>query len=408
MLRAWSTGIAAMSETHARSVIMTSPGGQTPLRVMIVDDSAFVRALLSGWIAAEPDMRVAAVVRNGQAAVEEIVRAAPDVVLLDVEMPEMDGISALPLLLEKRPGVAIIMVSALTRRHADASIQALMRGAADYIAKPNARDALAEGIDFRHDLVRKVRELGSARRGLSAPQPRWAQAAVRQESGEMLRPVFHPAAGRRPHARNLETIRLRPMSPFTPHVLLLGASTGGPQLLAQLFAGLGPVIDHVPVVLVQHMPSPFTSVLAEHLTRVSGRPAAEAVQGEPIRAGRTYVAPGGHHLRVERRGGEPVAVLDDGPPLHHCRPAVDILFESAATAWGRAVLAAVLTGMGVDGARGATRIVEAGGSVIAQDEASSVVWGMPGATARTGACSELVGANAMASRLRTLFGRSAT
>jgi len=386
-----------MTDSPARPVTAAAQASRpTPIRVMIVDDSAFIRGVLRNWIAAEPDMRVVAAMGDGRAAVEEIARADPDVVLLDVDMPELDGISALPLLLARRPGVAVIMVSALTRRHADVSIQALMHGAADYIAKPNASDSASAAAAFRGSLVGKVRELARAGR----PAIRGGPQAGRTLAEDMLPP---PAAPARPRSTG---IRLRPLPLFPPQALLIGASTGGPPLLAGMFRQIGAVIDRAPVLVVQHMPSPFTAVLAEHLSRASARPVREALHGEPIKPGCVYLAPGGRHLRVERRGAAVVAVVDDGPPLHHCKPAVDLLFESAAAVFGPGALAVVLTGMGADGTRGAARIVAAGGGVIAQDEASSVVWGMPGAVARAGLCSELLAADELAPRLRTLFGRA--
>src|SRR5205085_1381537 len=188
-------------------------------------------------------------------------------------------------------------------------------------------------------------------------------------------------------APELGDIVLRPFPPTPPRVLLIGSSTGGPQALNAILGAIGRVIDNAPVLITQHMPPTFTTILAEHLARTSGRPAAEARDGELIRAGHIYVAPGGLHMRVARRDGLPVIGLDDGPPVHFCKPAVDPLFASAAAVWGSWNLALVLTGMGADGARGAAQLVAAGGGVIAQDEASSVVWGMPGRVAQAGLAS---------------------
>src|SRR5581483_5063799 len=191
-------------------------------------------------------------------------------------------------------------------------------------------------------------------------------------------------------------IKLRPFHASLPRVLLIGSSTGGPQALSALVAGIGSVIDRAPVLITQHMPPTFTTILAEHLARVSGRPAQEAADGEPVRAGKIYLAPGGRHMRVVRRRGIPSIALDDGPAVNFCRPAVDPLFMSAADVWGNWNLAVVLTGMGSDGTRGAASIVAAGGAVMAQDEASSVVWGMPGAVAQAGLCSAVLPLDQMA------------
>jgi two-component system chemotaxis response regulator CheB len=200
-----------------------------------------------------------------------------------------------------------------------------------------------------------------------------------------------------------EPIKLRPFSPVAPRVLLFGSSTGGPQALAAVLSHLQPLAARIPVLVTQHMPPTFTTLLAEHLRRASEQPCREAADGEPIVRGNIYLAPGGRHLLVERREGVPTITLDDGPPINFCKPAVDPLFSSAAQVWTNATLAVILTGMGNDGSRGAADIVAAGGSVIAQDEATSVVWGMPGAAAQAGLCSAVLPINEIARKLMRLF-----
>ena len=204
-----------------------------------------------------------------------------------------------------------------------------------------------------------------------------------------------------------DRIALRSFSKTPPRILLIGASTGGPEALNALVSGLGEVIPLAPILIAQHMPAAFTTILADHLRRTSGHLAREAQDGEPVRAGRIYVAPGGRHMRVTRRDGAAAIALDDGPLINFCRPAIDPLFESAAETWGPWALGVVLTGMGSDGLRGATRIVEAGGSVIAQDERTSVVWGMPGSVAGAGLCSQLLPIDEMAPAIVRLFVRRA-
>jgi two-component system chemotaxis response regulator CheB len=196
---------------------------------------------------------------------------------------------------------------------------------------------------------------------------------------------------------------LRPFTAAVPRVLTIGSSTGGPQALMTLVAEIGSVIDRFPVLITQHMPPTFTTILAEHLARASKRPAHEAVDGEPVKAGRIYVAPGGKHMLVARRGTEVVIVLDDGPQVNFCKPAVDPLFQSAANVWHGSVMAAVLTGMGADGMRGGKDVVAAGGNVIAQDEATSVVWGMPGAAAQAGICAAVLPLPQIGPKLVRLF-----
>ena len=196
----------------------------------------------------------------------------------------------------------------------------------------------------------------------------------------------------------------RAISTPPPKVLLIGSSTGGPQALMALVTELGPVLDRYPVLITQHMPPTFTTILAEHLARSRRRPAHEAVEGAPVTAGRIYLAPGGKHMRVARRnGGGAVIALDDGPPINFCKPAVDPLFTSAIEIWHAGILAVILTGMGSDGMRGGKDIVAAGGSVIAQDEASSVVWGMPGAAANAGICAAILPLNQIGSKVNRLF-----
>jgi len=359
---------------------------------MLVDDAVVVRSLLSRWIEAEPDFEVVASLRNGREAVDQVERHNPDVVILDVDMPELDGIAALPLLLKKKPDLVVIMASTLTRRNAEISLRALALGAKDYVPKPETHGELNTSEAFHRELIDKIRQLGSrSKRPVFAPG---AKPAV------SLHPTLVPAPGEDAAER---AIRLRPFPLATPRVLLIGASTGGPQALNSLVSQIGSVIDYAPVLITQHMPPTFTTILAEHLARSSGRAAREARDGEEISAGTIYLAPGGKHMRVARQSGIAVIAVDDGPMVNFCKPAVDPLFASAAAVWGQWVLALVLTGMGSDGSRGAQDIVAAGGAVIAQDEATSVVWGMPGQAAHAGVCSAVLPLPEIAGKLTRLF-----
>lgn len=382
--------------------VATSPGLSTqrlePLRVMVVDDSAVIRGLISRWLEAEPDLTVAASVRTGLDAVHQIVRVSPDVVVLDIEMPDMDGITALPLLLEKKRDLVIIMASTLTRRNAEISFKALALGASDYIPKPESTREITAADVFKRDLIEKIRHLGARlRRPAVVPSPSLApvaqpaRAVLPRTSAGTMPPVAHPK------------LMIRPFSSVAPRVLVIGSSTGGPQALMTLVAHIGPVIDRFPVLITQHMPPTFTTILAEHLARTSGRPAHEAIDGEIIKPGRIYLAPGGMHMRVARSGASAVIALDDGPQINFCKPAVDPLFSSAVDIWQSGTMAVVLTGMGADGAGGGKAIVAAGGSVIAQDEATSVVWGMPGAVANAGICAAVLPLDQIAPKLVRLF-----
>src|SRR6195952_4391588 len=364
-----------------------------PLRVMVVDDSVVIRGLIARWIEAEPDMVVAASLRTGLDAVNQLERVNPDVAVLDIEMPELDGISALPQLLAKKRNLIIIMASTLTRRNAEISFKALSLGASDYIPKPESTREAAAADTFHHDLIQKIRHLGAKVRRTASPS--LAPAAPARDAALRSAPAAAPVA-------QTQLMR-RPFSMLAPRVLLIGSSTGGPQALMSLVTEIGPVIDRFPVLITQHMPPTFTTILAEHLARSSRRPAREAVDGEIVKAGQIYLAPGGRHMPVVRHGTDVAIALDDGPPVNFCKPAVDPLFTSAIDVWQGGIMSVILTGMGSDGMRGGKDIVAAGGSVIAQDEATSVVWGMPGAAANAGICAAILPLNQIAPKLVRLF-----
>jgi two-component system chemotaxis response regulator CheB len=392
------------------SIAVAPPSAQSAserdaIRVMVVDDAVVVRGLLARWIDAEAGLQLVASLRSGREAIEQIERIDPDVVILDIDMPDTDGITALPRLLAKKRDLVVIMASTLTRRNAEISLRALALGAADYIPKPESTRELTSSAEFRRELIDKVRALGARRKrraseahALAAkitaapPLPPTVAGGLRHVTSPGIAPATDHAA-----------IKLRPFPSTPPRVLLVGSSTGGPQALNAFLGNIHGVIDQAPVLVVQHMPRTFTTILAEHLARACGRPVSEAVHDEPILAGRVYVAPGGRHMRAVRRNGSPSIALDDGPLVNFCKPAVDPLFSSAAEVWGTRNLAVILTGMGSDGACGAGEIVAAGGGLIAQDEATSVVWGMPGAVANAGLCSAVLPIDQIAPRIIRLF-----
>ena len=356
---------------------------------MLVDDSAVARGFLRRWLEPEPAIEIVASLRTGREALDYLDRTNPDLVVLDVEMPDMDGITALPLLLQKKPDLSVIMASTLTRRNAEITLRALSLGALDCFQKPDAQGVITSET-YRQALVAKIRELGARSRRTLGP------ARAVRPIADPKEPVTQP-----------RSITLRPASAATPRVLVIGSSTGGPQALNDICSKLVPVIDEAPVLITQHMPPTFTTILAEHLARATGRIVREAEEGEPIRAGRVYVAPGHRHLKIARTKGQAVAILDDSPPVHFCKPAVDVLFSSAAEAFGGGVLGLVLTGMGTDGTQGGADIVAAGGNIIAQDEATSIVWGMPGSIAQAGLCSQVLPLPQIAPALIRAFGRRA-
>jgi two-component system chemotaxis response regulator CheB len=328
--------------------------GNTIARVMICDDSLVIRGAITRILHSDPGIRVVARAGNGQMAIEELKRTKVDVLILDIEMPVMDGMAALPLLLRVDPGLRIIMASTLTTRGADIALRALRLGASDYVPKPSTIGT-DDDDRFRHDIISKVKGLARLRRHATSP----------------VRPTA--------------SIAMRPAPILPPKLLAIGSSTGGPQALFTLIQGLGITVN-IPIILTQHMPASFTPILADHITKLGGLPCAEAKDGEPLLNGRIYLAPGDRHLIVEQTGKMFRARLTTDPPENFCRPSVDPMLRSACAASDGRVLVAMLTGMGHDGLAGTRQVVEAGGTAIAQDEATSVVWGMPGAIAQAGLC----------------------
>ena len=345
----------------------------TVARVIVCDDSLTIRGAIARMLDADPGIQVVARVSNGQAALDEVKRTPADVMVLDIEMPVMDGMTALPLLLRADPGLRVIMASTLTTRGADIAMRALRLGAADYVPKPSSIGAVNDET-FRRELVEKVKGLARLRRRAAQPT----------------------------HAAPAAALKLRPPSALPARLLAVGSSTGGPQALFTLVQGLGPA-PKVPVVLTQHMPATFTPILAQHITRLGALPCAEAIDGETLVAGKLYLAPGDRHLLVESTRGALRARVTSDPPENFCRPSVDPMLRSAAAACDGRVLVAMLTGMGQDGLAGTRRVIEAGGTAVAQDEATSVVWGMPGAVAQAGLCTAVLPLPRIAGRLLELL-----
>ena len=329
----------------------TSAGERGPIRVLVVDDSATIRSLLSATLSADPDVKVVGTAVNGQVALESIAAAAPDLVLLDVEMPVLDGVSTLRGIRKTHPKLPVLMFSSLTERGSKATLDALLAGANDYVAKPAGLDAQDVAARIRSEVIGKIKAL--VRR--SAPAPR----------------TLPPARVASPAARG--PIR----------GVVVAVSTGGPTALAEVLPAFAPGV-RVPVLIVQHMPAVFTAQLAERLTKICGVAVREASSGEEVRPGDVLLAPGGRHLELVGESAAPRTRLTDDPPENSCRPAADVLFRTATRVWGAGTLGVVLTGMGRDGLQGSRHVVDAGGSVIAQDEFTSVVWGMPGEVVRAG------------------------
>jgi two-component system chemotaxis response regulator CheB len=367
------------------------------IRVMVVDDSVVVRGLVSKWVDEEAGMESIGKCSNGAKAVEEVKALNPDVIVLDIEMPVMDGLEALPKILKLCPGVKVIMASTLTQRNAEISLKALSLGASDYVPKPVSNSGVTTSSAFKIDLINKIKALGSTllkQKAKLAP----ARPAIVTKA-----PSTEASAAVATNVGSADGYTLREYSKKQPRILIVGSSTGGPPALISVLEELAPVLKQIPVLVTQHMPATFTKIFAEHLGRAAGLPSAEGIDGEQVHAGKIYVAPGGRHMILERKGAFPIIRLTDGPEINFCKPAVDPLFESVAKCYGATALSIVLTGMGSDGAKGAKIVADAGGSVIAQDEATSVVWGMPGATAKIGACSEVLPLKQIAPKLKQLI-----
>ncbi len=383
----------------------TSGGGNGVIRAMVVDDSAVVRGLITRILEGDPEITVVASVANGQVALNQLDRETIDVVVLDIEMPVMDGLTALPEMLKKKPGLTVIMASTLTKKNADISMRALSAGAADYVPKPSTSKEISGGMDFKQTLVEKVKALtksrggGGAGGGAPARASGGTGAAARQGTGGGA--AAGRQAGGKPAASAAGSgeITLREAPRETPEIVVIGSSTGGPQALFKMLGALGGPLKQ-PILITQHMPPTFTTILADHVTRAARTQAVEARDKQVIEGGNIYIAPGDFHMLVEASGGQKVLRLDKSAPENFCRPAVDPMLRSVTKAYGNKVLAVILTGMGNDGLKGCQEVVKAGGHVIAQDEASSVVWGMPAAVAQAGLCSAVLPIQEIASYIK--------
>lgn len=341
------------------------------IRVLVVDDSAVVRQQVRKWLADAPDIEVAGIASDGRRAVDEVARLQVDLVLLDIEMPGMGGLEALRILREKAPRLPVIIFSSLTQRGGAVTLEALALGASDYVTKPTGLAELRVSPDeVRGQLLAKIRTLAPSRTPGREPAPLPAETRPRRERTD----------------------------PAGVDVVVIGASTGGPNVLEAIFREL-PGSFPVPILLVQHMPPFFTRNLADRLTRISSLRVEEGASGKVPEPGTAWVAPGGHHLTVEREGTSITLHTNEDPPENSCRPAVDVLFRSAAKVYGPRVLAVVLSGMGQDGLEGARHVRAAGGEVVVQDEATSVVWSMPGSVAKAGLAEAVLPAHEIAGEL---------
>ncbi|MEZ5284158.1 MAG: chemotaxis response regulator protein-glutamate methylesterase [Vicinamibacterales bacterium] len=346
------------------------------VRVLIVDDAVVVRKIVSDVLAEDPGIEIVGTAANGRIALQKLTQVNPDLVTLDIEMPELDGLETLKALRKTHPRLPVIMFSTLTERGASATIEALTLGASDYVTKPaNVGSVGVAQQRVRDELIPKIHALCPSVAAPKAPAP--PVVARPAASVPPARPMPMPAV---PAA---SAARVPAGQAGLPDIVAIGVSTGGPNALADIIPLL-PGDFPVPIVITQHMPPMFTKFLADRLDGKSALEVREAAGGEELRPGVVYIAPGDYHMVLKRRGTSVVTALNQNPPENSCRPAVDVMFRSVHEVYGSAVLALILTGMGQDGLHGCEVIKAAGGSVLAQDEATSVVWGMPGFVARAG------------------------
>ena len=338
----------------------------TKKRVLVVDDAVVVRKTISDAIAADPALEVAGVAQNGRIAVDKFVALRPDIILLDIEMPEMDGLEAVRALRAIDTRVPIIMFSTLSARGASITLEALSLGATDYVTKPSNIDVTATTQAIVQELLPRIHAL------CHLPEAPRASAGVNS-------PPIVPVK-RFPHV---------PRTTLPPKIVAIGVSTGGPDALARVIPLL-PANLSVPVVIAQHMPPIFTSLLASRLSSKSALPVRECVSGEPLQAGSVVIAPGDYHMVLNQEEGVIRLRTHQGPKENFCRPAVDVLFRSVAGVYGGRTLAVILTGMGQDGLKGCEALRGLGARIYAQDEASSVVWGMPGFVAKSGLADKIL------------------
>ncbi|MBI1853914.1 MAG: chemotaxis response regulator protein-glutamate methylesterase [Planctomycetes bacterium] len=344
------------------------------VRVFVVDDSITIRKLITNFLSSDPDLLVVGTAANGRIALEKLPQLSPDIVILDVEMPEMNGLETLVEIRKTHPRLPVIMFSALTRRGTAETVEALTFGASDYATKPSndAGDAHVAAA-VRDGLIRKIKGLCAS---ILPRSPGVSSRALPIDP--FPSPTSAPPQSSR---RRID-------------VVAIGVSTGGPNALASVLPSI-PNDFPVPVVIVQHMPALFTKLLADRLSTRCAMPVREGVSGELLLPGTMWIAPGDFHMVLERTGPDPTLMLNQDPPENSCRPAVDVLFRSVSRVFGAGALGVVMTGMGQDGLRGCEDIHAAGGRVLAQDEATSTVWGMPGAVARAGLAEELVALDAI-------------
>jgi len=362
------------------------------IRVLVVDDSVVVRKIVADSLRVDPEIDVVGAAANGKIALAKIPQLNPDLITLDIEMPEMDGLQTLAEIRKIYPSLPVIMFSTLTERGGVKTLEALSLGATDYVTKPANMGSVSLAMQrVRDELVPKIKTFCAERAGLKLPS--------------QAKPV--PVSKSEPVAKKTFTPRVAPSSNTKIDIVAIGVSTGGPNALANLFP-VFPKDFPVPIVVVQHMPPFFTKLLAERLSSKSNLVVVEGAKGQVLKPGQAWIAPGDFHMVLEKNGTGFKTQTNQAPPENSCRPAVDVLFRSVAHLFGPRVLSVILTGMGQDGLTGCEHIKDAGGRVIVQDENTSVVWGMPGFVAKAGLAEKVLPLNQIGQEIINIanFGRA--
>jgi two-component system chemotaxis response regulator CheB len=379
-----------------------SPRAMT-ISILLVDDSEVIRFLFTKSLERDPELRVVGVASNGLEAIELAKKLQPDMVLLDIDMPEMDGLTALPKIFAASRKSKVFIISGNSRSNATAAIESLSLGASEFILKPGAAGAM-KPQEFNDELRVKIKAIVGPRLDASSPSNQLARPPAHDahSEGKKLSPIT--ALGRRvpeprPAASADTEYSLQPEKINAMKALAIASSTGGPDALNKLFVGLKGKLLHIPIFITQHMPALFTQALAERISQDGDRPCIEGVDGDVVKAGMTYIAPGGYHMLIRRKGDNAFIQLTQDQPVNSCRPSADPMFASISEAYGRNVIGVVLTGIGNDGAEGAKVIAHNGGSVFAQDRATSVVYGMPKTVAEAGVCEAILPIDDMAKKL---------
>ncbi|PCI55985.1 MAG: chemotaxis response regulator protein-glutamate methylesterase [Alphaproteobacteria bacterium] len=356
---------------------------ENKITVVLVDDSSVIRGALARIIETDPNIEIVASVSNGEMAVSMAANKKPDVMILDIEMPVMDGLTALPKILEKSPKTKVVMFSALTAKGADTTIKAMALGAVECIVKPASSQDTGPGSEFHRYITGLINTLGGAH--LLHTQP------TRDDSKAS------------PKQRDLPSPRTRSSGTFVhPEILAIGSSTGGPQALFKVLKNVGTV--NIPIVITQHMPATFTKILAEHISQHANMPAQEGEDGMLVENGHIYVAPGGKHMGFKKENGALVVKLNDDAPENFCKPAVDVMMRSLVEIYQNKILCVILTGMGQDGLIGARQLHQLGGRILAQDKETSVVWGMPGAVATAEICDQILPIDDIGPAIKKIIG----